>query len=133
MLTQKKRVYQLEQQLYTLSKENDGLKSKNKLLYDVVNNRSYHSSQKQSKTKAKAKTKASLWRRFLSLFRTKKRIEIRPARLSSASSAGTSGVTKESIQMMRRSSDGMKASSSSSNLVVLQNTSIINRVKKYFV
>lgn len=127
---QKKKVYMLEQQIYTITKENTSLKTKNKQLYDVVNQSGYRSTHEvKAKPKKKPSTKVSWWKRLAEFFKKKKNVPQRAPNVNIVST-GVNGMLKEDIHMLRRSSDGMKKSQSSSSLPILNNTSIQKRVNK---
>ena len=154
---QQKKIYSLEQQLFSLEKEKDQLVHKNKLLYDTISSKddlSLTHEERKTIEVAKKKKKSKGW--FSSLFHSshtpppqnvikeggyepvlnKPRVSSSLTDESSLS-MNSMPLLKEDIHMLRRSSthsrnssDGMTSSHSTSCLVGIGNESIQKRVSK---
>lgn len=150
LLLQQKKNYTLEQQLYSLTRENERLHSRNKSLYDVVDQKHYQT----IKIKKQKPLKKSWWSRVKLFFRRKKQpVVLEPARIPrfsssvtdesilSSVSSKTSGypALKEDVFMLRRASSHshqsddkgrIAMSNSITNLPLMEDSSIQKRVRK---
>lgn len=137
--------------MYLITRENDRLRSRNKSLYDVVDQRHYQTIKSK---KQKPLKKKSWWSRVKLFFRRKKRpVVLEPARIPrfsssvtdesvlSSVSSKTSGypTLKEDIFMLRRASTHshqsedkgrIPISNSITNLPLMADSSIQKRVRK---
>ena len=154
---QQKKIYSLEQQLFSLTREKEQLVHKNKLLYETISSKDYLSitrEERKSEEAAKKKKKSTGWfKSFFHSFHKKNKKNVikeggyepvlnKPRVSSSLTnesslSMNTIPLLKEDIHMLRRasthsrnSSDGMIPSHSTSCLVGVGNESIQKRVSK---